>query len=78
VDQYEVIIEPSAEADLNNIYNYITNTLQSKINAKRQIERIQTGIKELAAHIHFFVELDFVNLFVADHLKVIVLLRIPG
>ncbi len=47
MDQFEVIIEPSAEADLNNIYDYITDTLQSKTNAKRQIERLRQGMKDL-------------------------------
>ena len=47
MDQYKVIIEPSAESDLKDIYNYISEKLQSKMNAQRQILRIQLGIKDL-------------------------------
>lgn len=41
MNQYEVIIEPSAEDDLKSIYDYISDKLQSKINAKNHLERIR-------------------------------------
>ena len=47
MDEYEVIIEPSAEEDLKNIYNYISEKLQSTMNAKRQLLRLRLGIKDL-------------------------------
>jgi toxin ParE1/3/4 len=47
MNQYEVIIEPSAEDDLKNIYDYISDKLQSKINAKNQLVRIREAIFEL-------------------------------
>ena len=47
MDKYEIIIEPSAEDDLRNIYIYISDTLQSEINAKSQLERIRTAIFDL-------------------------------
>ena len=47
MDQYEIIIEPSAEDDLKNIYDYISNTLLSENNARKQIERIRDAIFEL-------------------------------
>ena len=47
MDQYEVIIEPSAEDDLREIYNYIANNLQSNVNAVNQLERIRKEISEL-------------------------------
>ncbi|MBP5519430.1 MAG: type II toxin-antitoxin system RelE/ParE family toxin [Treponema sp.] len=47
MDQYEIIIEPSAEDDLKNIYDYIANTLLSENNARKQVERIRDTIFEL-------------------------------
>ena len=47
MDEYEVIIAPSAEEDLKNIYNYISEKLQSTMNAKRQLQRLRLGIKDL-------------------------------
>ena len=39
MNQYEVIIEPSAEDDLKSIYDYISDKLQSKINAKKSLRK---------------------------------------
>ena len=45
--EYDVILLPSAEDDLRNIYIYISNDLQSEINAKRNIARLETEISKL-------------------------------
>lgn len=45
--EYSVELLPSAEEDLSNIYNYIANDLQSEINAKRIITKLETEIYKL-------------------------------
>lgn len=45
--EYEVILLPSAEKDLSDIYNYISNDLQSEINAKRIITKLEAEINTL-------------------------------
>ena len=45
--EYEVILLPSAEEDLRNIYKYISQELKSEINAKRVISRIESEIYNL-------------------------------
>ena len=45
--EYSVELLPSAEEDLSNIYNYIANDLQSEINAKRNITKLETEIYKL-------------------------------
>lgn len=47
MEEYEVILLPSAEEDLRNIYNYISQELKSEINAKRVISRIESEINNL-------------------------------
>lgn len=45
--EYSVEFLASAEEDLSNIYNYILNDLQSEINAKRIITKLETEIYKL-------------------------------
>lgn len=45
--EYSVELLASAEEDLSNIYNYILNDLQSEINAKRIITKLETEIYKL-------------------------------
>ena len=45
---YEVIISDQAQADLRNIFEHIAFGLQSKINAARQIDRIEEEILSLS------------------------------
>lgn len=45
--EYSVELLTSAEEDLSNIYNYILNDLQSEINAKRIITKLETEIYKL-------------------------------
>ena len=47
MEEFEVILLPSAEEDLINIYNYISKELNSEINAKRVISRIESEIHNL-------------------------------
>ena len=44
---FQVIIEPEAEDDLKNIYNYIFFVLKSKQNAVSQLSRIRDEIYKL-------------------------------
>ena len=45
---YEVIISDKAQADLREIFAYIAYGLQSRINATRQIDRIEKEIMSLS------------------------------
>ena len=45
---YEVIISNQAQADLRDIFAHIAFGLQSKINAARQIDRIEKEIMSLS------------------------------
>ena len=45
---YEVIISDQAQADLREIFAHIAFGLQSKINAARQIDRIEKEIMSLS------------------------------
>lgn len=44
---YEVILTPSAKADLCGIFEYIAYNLQSVQNAVGQLDRLEQGIKSL-------------------------------
>lgn len=44
---YSVVISDTAEIDLNEIYSYIADVLQSESNAEKQIARLKNEILDL-------------------------------
>ena len=45
---YEIVVTDQARTDLRGIYEYIAFVLQSKINADRQLDRIEREILSLS------------------------------